>query len=131
MIAAVAVLVAAVLSGCGHGEPNSLFDAAGYHVRDGAVYYLNAFPGKAFVVDGAEADSFEVLDASFARDGGSVYLDGHRLDGADPATFELLDRPGYAKDARQVYARNRVISTDPGHFELLDGDLARDSTAVY
>jgi hypothetical protein len=34
--------------------PNSLFDAAGYHVTDDTVYYLNAFPGKAFQIDGAD-----------------------------------------------------------------------------
>src|SRR6478752_2814332 len=130
-LAAVTVVLSAVLSGCGPGEPNSLFDAAGYHVRDGQVYYLNAFPGKAFAIDGADAGSFEVLDGSYARDRDAVYLDGHRLDGADPATFARLVRPGYAKHDHQVYVRGQVISTDPGHFELLDGELSRDSRAVY
>lgn len=130
MIALVMLVILAVLPGCG-GEPNSLFDAAGYHVRDGRVYYLNTFPGKAFDVSGADADSFEVLDGGFARDRGAVYLDGHALPDADPASFVLLDRSGYAKDTRHVYARDRVVSTDPEHFELLGGDLSRDSAAVY
>lgn len=130
VLALVMVLISVMSAGCG-GEPNSLFDAAGYHLRDGRVYYLNTFPGKAFDVSGADADSFEVLDGGFARDRGAVYLDGRALPDADPASFELLDRAGYAKDARQVYARDRVISSDPEHFELLGGDLSRDRAAVY
>ena len=131
IVAFAALLMSVVLAGCGTGEPNSLFDVAGYHVRDGAVYYLNAFPGKAFAVDGADAGSFEVLDRSFARDRHAVYLDGRSLADADPATFRLLDRSGYAADAHRVYLRDQVISTDPEHFELLDGDLSRDGVAVY
>ena len=46
----------ALLPACSRsGPPNSLFDAAGYHVKDDKVYYLNAFPGKAFQIDGADA----------------------------------------------------------------------------
>lgn len=119
-----------VLAGCGH-QPNSLFDAAGYHVRDGAVYYLNAFPGSAFQIEGADVDSFEVLDAAYARDRHTVYLDGRRLPDADPITFAVLARPGYAKDARHIFVRDRILSTDPAHFQLLGGELAKDSGAVY
>lgn len=131
IVAFAALLMSVVLSGCGTGEPNSLFDTAGYHVRDGAVYYLNAFPGKAFAVDGADAGTFEVLDRSFARDRHVVYFDGRPLADADPATFRLLDRAGYAADAHRVFLRDQVISTDPEQFELLDGDLSRDGVAVY
>jgi hypothetical protein len=44
------------------GPPNSLFYAAGYHVRGDKAYYLKVLPGRAFV-------------------------DGVTLAGADPATF--------------------------------------------
>ena len=51
VIAALCVVAVALLPACGRNKPpNSLFDAAGYHVNGGKVYYLNAFPGKAFVV---------------------------------------------------------------------------------
>jgi hypothetical protein len=49
----------------------SLIDAAGYHVTGGTVYYLKAFPGKAF----------EVFDQTNARDQSNVYLDGARAGG--------------------------------------------------
>ena len=47
--AALCLLDVAILVACTrNGPPNSLFESAGYHVRDGKVYCLNAFPGKAF-----------------------------------------------------------------------------------
>ena len=50
--AALCLLAVAILVACTrNGPPNSLFESAGYHVRDGKVYYLNAFPGKAFEID--------------------------------------------------------------------------------
>lgn len=124
--------VVAVLAGCSRqGPPNSLFDSVGYHVRDGKVYYLKAFPGKAFEIEGADTASFQALDTTYARDNSSVYADGRTLPGADPASFELIQRPGFAKDSRHVYQRDRPISDDPAHFELLDAGLAKDSVAVY
>ena len=105
--------------------PNSLFDAAGYHVTDDTVYYLNAFPGKAFQIDGADVASFQVFDQTYARDGSNVYLDGAVLPGADAATFQPLERPGFAKDAHHVYRRDVALSSDPAHFELLDGETGQ------
>lgn len=130
--AAVCLLAAAILLSCSrNGPPNSLFDSAGYHVRDDKVYYLNAFPGKAFEINSADAATFKALDATYGRDKSSVYINGQPLAGADPASFALLDRPGFAKDRNQVYQRDRAISDDPAHFELLDGELAKDSHVVF
>jgi DKNYY family len=101
--AAICLLAIAMLLACSQNSPpNSLFDSAGYHVKDDKVYYLNAFPGKAFEMTDAEAGS-----------------------------FELLDRTNFAKDRHHVYQHDRVISDDPAHFVLLDGDLAKDSHVVY
>ncbi|WP_264040420.1 DKNYY domain-containing protein [Mycolicibacterium hodleri] len=132
LTAAVCVAVVAALAGCDRGgSPDSLFDSAGYHVRGDAVFYLQAFPGKAVEVGGADAATFDPLDRTFGKDRSTVYVDGRALADADPATFELLDRPDFAKDADHVYQRDTVFSDDPDHFELLDGNLARDSDAVY
>jgi hypothetical protein len=126
------VAALALLPACSRDRtPNSLFDTAGYHVKGDTVYYLNAFPGKAFQIDGADAGSFEVFDQTFARDRSNVYLNGYVLPGADAASFQPLDRPGWAKDAHHVYLRDAPISDDPSHFDLLDGNLAKDGAAVY
>lgn len=130
--AALCVLVVAILLACSrNGLPDSLFEAAGYHVRDGKVYYLNAFPGKAVEIDGADAASFQALDSIYGRDKASVYVNGAQLSGADAASLELLDRAGFAKDHHHVYQRDRALSDDPANFELLEGELSKDSRVVY
>ncbi|MDA2889570.1 DKNYY domain-containing protein [Mycolicibacterium sp. BiH015] len=132
LLATAAVAVLALLAGCSSGdEPSSLVDAAGYHIRDDTVYYLNPFPGKAFRVDGADSSTFEVFDRTYARDRAQVYINGHRLDGADADSFQLLDRPGFSKDRHRVYQHDQPISDDPANFAFLGGDLSRDSTNVY
>ena len=132
VLIALCVVALTLFPGCSRNRtPNSLFDAAGYHVTDDAVFYLNAFPGKAFQVDGADVASFQVFDRSYARDAANVYLDGAVLTGADTATFQPLERPGFAKDAHHVYQRDVAISSDPAHFELLDGGMTKDGAAVY
>jgi hypothetical protein len=129
---AACLAVLALLPACSwNGPPNSLFEAAGYHVKGDKVYYLNAFPGKAFQIDGVDVASFTVFDETYAKDASTVYLDGAPLVGADPATFELLDRPDFTRDKYRVYQRDRVLSDDPANFELLDGELSKDSHAVY
>jgi hypothetical protein len=132
VLAGVCVVALALLPACSRNRtPNSLFDAAGYHVAEDTVYYLNAFPGKAFQIDMVDVASFHVFDQTYARDKSNVYLDGAVLPGADAATFQPLQRPGFAKDAHHVYLRATAISSDPAHFELLDGELAKDGAAVY
>jgi hypothetical protein len=116
------VLVLALLPACSRNRTlSSLFDAAGYHVTDDEVFYLNAFPGWAFQIDGADVASFHVFDQIYARDKSNVYLNGAVLSGADAATFLPLERAGFGKDTHHVYQRDVAISADPAHFELLDG----------
>jgi hypothetical protein len=132
LIAAISLFAVAILPGCtADAPPSSLFTAGGYHVRGDKVYYLHAFPGDAFEIDGADPASFQVFDQTYARDRSTVYVDGRPLPDADAASFEVLDRPNFARDARHVYQRDRRVSDDPAHFELLDGELSKDSTAVY
>lgn len=132
LIAAVCVAAFAMLPACDrNGAPDSFFDAAGYHVHENRVYYLQAFPGTASHIDGADAASFQALDRTFAKDRSTVYVDGRALPEADPASFVLLDRPDFARDRDHVYQRDRVLSDDPVHFELLGGNLAKDGEAVY
>lgn len=75
--AALCLLAVAILVACTrNGPPNSLFESAGYHVRDGTVYYLNAFPGKAFEIDDADAATFTVLDSTYGRDKSHIFING-------------------------------------------------------
>ncbi len=132
LIAAVCLIALALLPSCSSDKtPNSLFDSAGYHVRDGKVYYLAAFPGKAYEMVGADAGSFKAFDTAYAKDKSNAYFDGRPISGTDATTFAVLDRSGFAKDRDHVYQLDRPISDDPAHFELLDGGLSKDSSAVY
>jgi hypothetical protein len=126
------VAVALLPAACsGDKPPNSLFDSAGYHVRGDKVYYLAAFPGKAFEIDGADPVSFKSFDTTYAKDKTNAYFDGHVIPGADAPSFDVLDRSSFAKDRGRVYQLDKPISEDPVHFKLLDGGLSKDSTAVY
>ncbi|MCV7321044.1 DKNYY domain-containing protein [Mycolicibacterium confluentis] len=124
-------LVAVLAVGCTDREPDSLFDAAGYHVRGDTVFHLKAFPGSAVTVEGADAATFEALDRTYGRDSTRVYYDGNALPEADPGSFVLLDRSGFARDDKNVHQADRLLSDDPDHFEFLAGDMAKDRAAVY
>jgi hypothetical protein len=130
--ATLCLILAVILLACSrNGAPNSVFDSTGYHVRDGTVYYLDAFPGNAVEVSSADAATFKALDATYGVDTSHVFINGVVIPDADAASFELLARHGLAKDHDHVYQRDRVISDDPANFALLDGELAKDSRAVY
>jgi hypothetical protein len=131
-IAALCLVAVALVPACSRDKPpNSLFDAAGYHVRGDKVFYLAAFPGTASEIAGANPASFRAFDTTYAKDKSSAYFDGHPISGADATTFDVLDRGGFAKDRNHAYQLDRPISDDPVHFELLDGGLSKDSANVY
>jgi hypothetical protein len=128
-----AVIIAALAAGlaaCG-GAPSSAFHSAGYYVRGDTVYYLNAFPGDAFKVAHADATTFTILDATYAKDKGAVYLDGVPLAQADPTSFTLLEEPDYSRDAGHVFLRDRVLTEDVTGFAFLGGGLTKDGAHVY
>ncbi len=130
--AALCLILAVILLACSrNGPPNSVFESSGYHVSDGKVYYLNAFPGKAVEITDADPATFEALDPTYGVDTSHVYINGVVLPEADAASFELLDRAGWARDSEHVFQREHAVSDDPAHFELLDGELSKDSRVVY
>src|SRR5690349_1580623 len=112
-IAALCLVALALAPACSRDKsPNSLFDAAGYHVRGDKVYYLAAFPGSASEIAGADPASFKVFDTTYAKDKANAYFDGQPISGADATSFEPLGRGGFAKDRYHVYQLNRSISDD-------------------
>lgn len=129
---ALVVTLVVTLAACGGGPPSSVFNSSGYHVRGDTVYYLNAFPGSAFEIEQADAESFTILDSTYAKDKDAVYLNGGPLADADPASFALLDEPDYSKDATHVFLNGRVLSEDVAGFAFLDaGGMTKDGAHVY
>ena len=85
-------------------------------------------------VAAAEAQSFVVLDAFYARDKDRVFLlqkDEIRVLEADPGSFRALGY-GYAMDDRQVLMRGTVVAAGhPEGFRILERGYAVDSVSVY
>lgn len=109
-----ALCVLAILLACSrNGPPSSLFEAAGYHVGDGKVYYLNAFPGRALEIDGADV----------------IYWSDGSVRPEDPEHFAIIstaDHYLFAKDANTVQStathrrrRPADVSRRPRRHKLL------------
>jgi NADH:ubiquinone oxidoreductase subunit 5 (subunit L)/multisubunit Na+/H+ antiporter MnhA subunit len=89
--AALCLLAVAILLACSrNGPPNSLLESAGYHVRDGKVYYLNAWWTAAFPALALTAALFHILNHSMFKSllffGAGAVLTATL--GVDPATVE-------------------------------------------
>jgi DKNYY family protein len=126
-----------MLLGCTRNmPPNSLFDSAGYHVSDGKVYHLNAFPGRAFELSDADAAGFRALDSTYGGDKSTVFVNGHPHPDAAAASFELLNRPNFAEDSHVVYwSDGSVLSEDPAHFAIVSNAdnylFTRDGRTIH
>lgn len=66
----------------------------------------------------------------YARDRSRVYHRGRHLPGADAASFSVIDAR-YARDASQVYLGDAVVCDDPAHFEVVGAGFVKNSRAVY
>ncbi len=94
---------------------------------------------RAEMLDGADHDSFTVINDSFARDNRRVYFSGFgdTLSGSDTRYFEALsDR--YAKDNRGVYAvlcyegcTLTKIDADPKTFRVINDLYTADKDHLY
>jgi DKNYY family len=111
-IAVLCLIALTTLTACGDSSP-------GYHVN------------------GADADSFESLTGSFARDKNHVYYDGQEMTGADPASFHWFSSSNYARDRSHVYyERDEVIGADPASFDVVlrprfDSNWGKDRSHVW
>ena len=129
-----AALVTAALAGCDAKD-------APFHKVEGTWHYRSA------PIADADAASFAILSARYAKDArrayyGDSYRDGKEyftvrhdrvivLSQADAATFRAL-KSGYAKDARSAYFEGRRIAVrDVASFEPLDYGFARDRVRGY
>ncbi len=102
---------------------NGYFDEQTFYFRhdNHVFYFINAkirsgFFEDAGLIEGADAESFELIDANFAKDKKHVYgrvdmdtsIAFKIIEGADPESFEPLDFP-FAKDKNAVYNLNHRV----------------------
>ena len=95
------------------------------------AYWDDMMVGKACVLRGADLDSFQVLEHSFAKDKQYVWHARWRLKKAAPETFRILN-PSYSTDGRFVYYGEILIpGADPASFVALRDFWARDKGRAY
>ncbi len=106
-----------------------------YYIKDWGVYYVawwNFFELWAYIVKGADLDSFEVLSYNHARDKNNAYYMWQILDNvSDVDTFVALNSY-YAKDDKNVFIMGDVLSwVDAVSYELIDDNYAKDKNNIY
>lgn len=98
------------------------------------AYFFNSYGAKPKIkiIRSKGIDSFERLDAVFARDGQFVYYKGTKLKQADPLSFVEVGM-GYWKDRAHVYHHNHLLEeADAASFILIGGNhYATDRENVY
>lgn len=94
----------------GDQPPNRLEDS-GYYIRRTKVYYYPGFGlSEPFEIQGADKNSFIVVDESYAYDKSYVYFDGFPIPEADSKTFRVLNENYYCSaDANHAYQRDNII----------------------
>lgn len=114
---------------------------SGYQTKNGSVYY------KDYLMRSADYDSFQELNAVFAKDKFVGYYRGITLTGSTGLSFMALDER-YAKDNATVfYCDNyidfklfetsrkdkisRVSGTDANSFQVIGYDYAKDKFRAY
>ena len=59
-------------------------------------------------VDGADTESFKVLDGSYTKDKNSVYYMGNKMENTDSESFSNLEN-GYYKDKKFIYYNGKAL----------------------
>jgi len=103
-------------------DKNSVYLASGS--REGKTSYVK--------IEGANPDTFEIIDMWHAKDFTGVYYKGIQIKGADPATFEAINSI-YAKDKDfAYYIEKKIPGADVKTFEVMQrGAYSKDSSFVY
>ena len=120
-----------------------------YYIEDSKVVYVmggNFFNIGAKEIDGADLDTFIVLDQDFAKDKHTVYYNDRPIIGADPDTAVPIPKTynhpsyraskkessGFIKDANHVYCGcQQLTMADPDTFTALWGVYGMDNDFIY
>jgi len=87
------------------------------------VYYLG-YSGNTHLIEGADTETFQVLNHGYAKDKNSAFHYSIHSKGAledvDIDTFEIMPAYGhlpFARDVNQVYCESTVVSDEPDSFD--------------
>ena len=114
-----------------------------YYLQDGKVIYVldgNFFQIGGAEIEGADPDSFSVIDQSYAKDINNIYYDGKPVAGANPNSVALVTselpedsaNSGYLISDGKVFCYGEIIEgADPTSFSYLLGSYAMDKDYLY
>lgn len=114
-----------------------------YHIKEGKVVYVrggNFFSIGEVELEGADLDTFEIIDKSYAKDINHVYYDGKTVLGGVPESVALIPselkpsgaNSSYLISGGKVFTYGEEIEgADPISFTLLEGGYAMDKRYIY
>jgi hypothetical protein len=114
-----------------------------YYMQDDKVIYVmdgNFFQIGGKDIEGADPDTFDVIDQSYAKDINNIYYNGKPVVGANPSSITLVTSElnentvdsGYLISDGKVFCYGEVIEgVDPSSFSYLLGSYAMDKDYLY
>ncbi|RFS16411.1 DKNYY domain-containing protein [Emticicia sp. C21] len=97
----------------------------GYYIESDTVMYYSGFPAHKYLVQGADASTFETINKDYGKDETHVFYREYIVKNADPATFKVLEG-FYSKDKSYGFAIGSngpdavvIISHEPDFFETV------------
>lgn len=114
-----------------------------YHIKEGKVVYVrggNFFSIGEVEIEGADLDTFEIIDKSYAKDINHVYYDGKPVLGGISDSVVLIPselkptgaNSSYLISGDKVFTYGEEIEgADPASFTLLEGGYAMDKGYIY
>lgn len=114
-----------------------------YYLQEGKVTFVrngNFFQLGGTEIEGADLNTFEVIDESYAKDINYIYYDGKPVAGANPSSVALITseintssvNSGYLISGGKVFCYGKIIEgADPESFSYLLGSYAMDKDYLY
>ncbi|MGI2169513.1 DKNYY domain-containing protein [Shewanella sp. MF05960] len=114
-----------------------------YYLQEGKVTFVrngNFFQLGGSEIEGADSNTFEVIDESYAKDINYIYYDGKPVAGANPNSVKLVTseintssvNSGYIISGDKVFCYGEIIEgADPASFSYLLGSYAMDKDYLY
>jgi hypothetical protein len=97
----------------------------GYYIEADTVMFYSGFPAHKFIVQGADASTFKIINKEYGKDKTHVFYREYVVKNADPVSFKVLEG-FYAKDKNYGFAVGsngpdavEIISYEPDFFETV------------
>lgn len=127
-----------LVTGCPLAPPQRVPDvtdavliSAGYYIYRNRIYTLEEHR-ELRIIEGADADTFQILSANFAKDKNSVFYKGRTINQADAPTFAAFGETCFAKDKhRAFYCDNPIQGADTRTFAAINDNYAKDHSHVF